>query len=251
MRAALLLVVLLSAGCAELGFPLFDERPPAPEPTTLAAILAGPVDARVATEPLRVVAVQNATARTGQGTWKVPSLVTLEDGQGARIGMLLDTQERTQHRKQLGVPLLGMRIQAQGTFQRNATGAPLLKNVTRWALLDHEGPTVAPEIVAAGAVPEGSWVWLERAHVQRVRHESDGDYHVELAIPGGKLVTEETPPFTVRLEAPRAGDDVRVFGMVLFDATHGWWEIHPVQCWSPTQCAPPLDAVPEVDAGED
>jgi hypothetical protein len=246
------LLALLLAGCADLpSLPDLQPLPAAPAAQSLEAILNGTVGARVATEPTRVVAVQNATPRAGQGTWKVPSLVTLENDRGARIGMLLDTANTTQHRKQLGVPLVGMRLQAQGTFDRNATGAPLLKNVTRWAPVDHEGPTVAAEIISAGAVPEGSYVWLDEARVQRVRHESDGDHHVELTIPGGKLVTEETPPFTVRLDRPATGDTVSVYGMVLFDATHDWWEIHPVQCWSRSRCAPSLDFVTEVVAGED
>lgn len=252
MRVALVLVTLLLAGCADL--PALPDLSPLPEPpraVPLETILNGTEGARFATEPVHVVAVQNATPKSGQGSWKVPSLVTLENDRGARIGMVLDTANTTQHRKQLGVPLVGMRIQAQGTLARNATGVALLKNVTRWAPLDHDGPEVAPEVVAAGAVAEGTYVWLQAAPVQKVRHESDGDHHVELTIPGGRLVTEETPPFDVRLEPPSAGDTVAVYGMVLFDATHGWWEVHPVQCWSRSRCAPPLDAVAVTGGGED
>ncbi len=252
MRVALVLVALLLAGCADLpSLPDLNPLPAAPEASPLESILALPNGTPVATEPVHVVAVQNGTPKSGQGSWKVPSLVTLENDRGARLGMVLDTVETTQHRKQLGVPLVGMRLQAQGTLARNATGAALLKNVTRWAPLDHDGPEVAPEIVAAGAVPEGAYIWLQQATVQKVRHESDGDYHVELSIPGGRLVTEETPPFGTRLDPPQEGDAVSVYGMVLFDATHGWWEVHPAQCWSRSRCAPPLDAVSGAGGGED
>ncbi|MEA3201426.1 MAG: hypothetical protein QOE90_2854 [Thermoplasmata archaeon] len=246
---ALALVALLLAGCADL--PQLGGGLPPPQAVALADVLNGTEGARVATEPLTVVAIHNATAKAGQGTWKVPSLVTLADAQGREIGMLLDTANATQHRKQLGVPLVGMRVQAQGTFARNATGAPLLKNVTRWAPLDHEGATVPAELVAAGAIAEGTYVWLQPAVVHQTRHESDGDTHVELTIPGGRLVTEETPPFGNALAPPSAGDTVEVYGMVLFDATHGWWEVHPVQCWSRGSCAPPLDNVADITAGED
>lgn len=252
MRALVLLVAILaSVGCVELDLLPSTQGPPPPPAVGLEAILASADNASVATEPARVVAIQNATPKSGQGSWKVPSLVTVENANGTRLPILLDTANTTQHRKQLGVPTLGMRIQAQGRVARNATGAVLLKNVTRWAALDHEGSTQPPELVAAGALTEGSWVWLERASVQRVRHESDGDYHVELAIPGGKLVTEETPPFADNLDHPNAGDEVEAYGMVLFDATHGWWELHPVVCWSRARCAPPLAAVGDVVAGED
>jgi len=252
VRVAPILAALLLAGCADLApLPGLDALPPVPDAVPLETILNGTEGAAYATEPVHVVAVQNATPKSGQGSWKVPSLVTLENDRGARISMVLDTANTTQHRKQLGVPLVGMRLQAQGVLARNATGAALLKNVTRWAPLDHEGPEAAPEVVSAGAVPEGSYVWLQAATVQKVRHESDGDYHVELTIPGGRLVTEETPPFGVRLDPPAVGDTVHVYGMVLYDATHGWWEVHPVQCWDRSRCAPPLDAVLNVTAGQD
>jgi len=249
--ALALAFALAFAGCAQLDQALSPQRPP-PAALPLGDILKLNENASVATEPLVVVAVQNATPRTGQGSWKVPSLVTLRDAAtGLEIGMLLDSDAQAQHRKQLGVPLVGMRVQAQGLVHRNASGAALLKPTLRWAPLDRDGPAVSADDIATGRVPEGAFAWLPALEVQKTRHESDGDWHVELPTSADRLVVEETPPYQDALAHPDPGARVDAFGMVLYDATHGWWELHPVYCWSRDRCAPPLQALGDLGGGED
>jgi hypothetical protein len=82
------------------------------------------------------------------------------------------------------------------------------------------------------------WYW---GTVSRVRHEEDGDYHVNVTPdPGfqdylddrnrsdqyGALVTEIMPG--QRLAPPEVGVHVAVFGTWVLDTEHGWNEIHPV-----------------------
>ena len=78
--------------------------------------------------------------------------------------------------------------------------------------------------------------------VTRVEHEPDGDYHVDVRPAdadygrllnavnttelGGSLVTEIMPG--QRLPIPAVGEQVAMFGTWVFDANHGWNEIHPI-----------------------
>jgi hypothetical protein len=78
--------------------------------------------------------------------------------------------------------------------------------------------------------------------VTRVEHEHDGDYHVDVRPANaayrrfldatnltqlqGSLVTEIMPG--QRLHIPTVGEPVAVFGTWVFDANHGWNEIHPI-----------------------
>lgn len=246
---ALVLILVLAPGCLSLE-QAFGGAPP-PTPLSLREIVALNDNASVASEAARVIAIQNASARVGQGSWKSPSLVTLSDANGTELSFLLDSDDKAQHRKQLGVPTLGMLVQVQGIVHRNATNVPLLKPTFRWESIEHEGPEVDAADVAAGRVAEGSYVWLRDAVVTRARHEADGDWHVELSFPGGRLIVEETPPFADHFPVPQVGDHVTPFGMVLDDKTHGWWEIHPVHCWSRERCAPGLVALGGLGGGED
>src|SRR5919197_644311 len=77
--------------------------------------------------------------------------------------------------------------------------------------------------------------------VTSVRHEEDGDYHVDVAPASGyarfldsdnyseqhgSLVTEIMPGQHLRV--PFVGEHVAVFGTWVLDADHGWNEINPI-----------------------
>jgi hypothetical protein len=77
--------------------------------------------------------------------------------------------------------------------------------------------------------------------VTSVRHEEDGDYHVNVMPDqpgltnaenneweGGALVTEIMPGQRFRI--PDVGDRVDVLGTWVLDTNHGWLEIHPIFC---------------------
>jgi len=80
-----------------------------------------------------------------------------------------------------------------------------------------------------------------RGRVTTIRHEEDGDYHVDVAPDpgfgrylvhdnyteqGGALVTEVMPG--QGLPIPSSGEHVAVFGTWVLDTDHGWNEIHPI-----------------------
>jgi len=103
--------------------------------------------------------------------------------------------------------------------------------------------------------------------VKRIIHEDDGDYHVDIApakgyksflnsdnysAQHGQLVVEVMPG--QKLPIPSIGERVSVFGTWIYDADHGWNEIHPV--WAITYgTGKTIDALPpktpryEPDAG--
>ena len=80
--------------------------------------------------------------------------------------------------------------------------------------------------------------------VVTVRHEEDGDVHIDLdtgglltnpvnwSEQGGELVVEFMPRDGGHLPAPTAGDRISLTGAWVLDADHGWNELHPV--WSET-----------------
>lgn len=77
-----------------------------------------------------------------------------------------------------------------------------------------------------------------------VRHEDDGDVHVDLntggvltnavngSEQGGDLLVEFMPRDGGHLPAPAVGDHISLTGAWVLDADHGWNELHPV--WSET-----------------
>jgi hypothetical protein len=77
-----------------------------------------------------------------------------------------------------------------------------------------------------------------------VRHEEDGDLHIDLdtggaltnalngSEQGGNLVVEFMPRDGGHLPAPTAGQQISLTGAWVLDADHGWNELHPV--WSET-----------------
>jgi len=103
--------------------------------------------------------------------------------------------------------------------------------------------------------------------VERVIHEDDGDYHVDVAPASGykgfldsdnysaqhgQLVIEVMPGQA--LPIPSVGERISVFGTWVYDADHGWNEIHPV--WAITYSSgktvdslPPRTPQHDPDAG--
>jgi hypothetical protein len=77
-----------------------------------------------------------------------------------------------------------------------------------------------------------------------VRHEEDGDVHIDVdtggfltnpvneSDQGGDLVVEFMPRDGGHLPAPSVGERIRLTGAWVLDADHGWNELHPV--WSET-----------------
>lgn len=77
-----------------------------------------------------------------------------------------------------------------------------------------------------------------------VRHEDDGDLHIDLdtggiltnavngSEQGGDLLIEFMPRDGGHLPAPAVGDHISLTGAWVLDADHGWNELHPV--WSET-----------------
>lgn len=75
-----------------------------------------------------------------------------------------------------------------------------------------------------------------------VRHEEDGDLHIDLDTggaltnavngteQGGSLVVEFMPRDAGHLPAPTVGERISLTGAWVLDADHGWNELHPV--WS-------------------
>lgn len=69
--------------------------------------------------------------------------------------------------------------------------------------------------------------------VDKVTHEPDGDYHVNIRpqnLPFPVLVTEAIPEIK-DLTLPKEGDYVKIWGITRFDEPHNWWELHPIIGW--------------------
>ncbi|MHB8605632.1 MAG: hypothetical protein ACYDCK_10300 [Thermoplasmatota archaeon] len=243
----LLLVVSLAAFAYQSWVGTSPASPSAAfAPARVADVLAGSFvnGANVTLEETTVVGVENASHAPSEGAWKTPSFVRLQADDGSVLVATFSTESATalQHKKQVGVPAPGMRIVAQGEVRHASSGVWGLAVVDRWGTRTHDGKTVSVSDVAAGRVAEGRYVWVSPARVTFVRHESDGDWHVKLTEGNDTVVTEITPPYASDLARPALGDVLAPWGMVLFDATHGWWELHPIQCLDAARCAPPAAA---------
>lgn len=80
--------------------------------------------------------------------------------------------------------------------------------------------------------------------VEAVRHEQDGDVHIDLdtggaltnvvngSEQGGSLLVEFMPRDGGHLPVPSVGDHISLTGAWVLDTDHGWNELHPV--WSET-----------------
>lgn len=64
--------------------------------------------------------------------------------------------------------------------------------------------------------------------VTRVQFEEyDGDVHIDLETPEGRLVVEIIPQDRAVVPVPDEGSNVTVVGPLVDDLEHGWPEIHP------------------------
>lgn len=92
-------------------------------------------------------------------------------------------------------------------------------------------------------VIQNPWVSVTGT-VSKVRHEQDGDYHVDVELDpqfkdlinqdnisqqNGALVTEVIPADQGRVRIPSVGVQVLVTGPYVRDTDHGWMEIHPAR----------------------
>lgn len=173
----------------------------------------------------------------------VAASFVLKDANGTalRVEVTHSWQPTFNVKKQNFVPQVGMTVVVQGAVARDAAG--WLVEAKRWAERDHAAPTgVLASDVARGDLPTGAYVWLAPSRVLDVGWWNDGDRSFDLVDPGGNgsvfVHAELPPPFQAGLHVPHAGDVVTPFGMVRFDPDHGWWEIHPVRCWTRSECAP-------------
>jgi hypothetical protein len=141
-------------------------------------------------------------------------------------------------KKQNFVPAVGSHVVVQGRLQ--PSGGERFIEMKRFGERDHPGPTLHAYDVAAGKLHGGAYAWLAPARVLNVARWDDGDYTFDLRDPagGGLVHVELTPPFNGQLRIPNRGELVQPYGMVHFDADHGWWELHPVRCWSAGECVP-------------
>lgn len=240
-RTLLAVTILLATGAlgALVGLASVNETA---ELTPVRDVVAGRVAAGkdVTLEETRVLRVVNASTCTMCATWEVRTVVTLEAlSDGARVDAVLKKVggNLLQYKKQNGVPLVGMIVRLGGTVA-NANGAWSIDPAKEWVEFAHEGPTVTLADVNAGRVRVGSYVWLEPASPWKIFHSTDGDYHIEIqSRDGTRLTTETTPPHQDELPTPKLGDDLEVFGMVLYDADHDHWEVHPIRCLRRDLCA--------------
>ncbi len=67
--------------------------------------------------------------------------------------------------------------------------------------------------------------------VESITHEPDGDYHIIVKNEAGLPLVTEFIPEIMTLTLPKVGDNVKIWGLVRFDAPHNWWELHPVIGW--------------------
>lgn len=69
--------------------------------------------------------------------------------------------------------------------------------------------------------------------VEKIAKQPDGDEHIVMRpqyVPAGLYLIAEAIPET-KLPLPKAGDHIKIWGIVRFDILHNWWEIHPVIGW--------------------
>lgn len=69
--------------------------------------------------------------------------------------------------------------------------------------------------------------------VRLVRMEADGDRHIKLTGVRAFIVAECIP--ALGCPAPTVGQRIQVRGIARFDAEHHWWEVHPVEAWTPAR----------------
>jgi hypothetical protein len=240
IAAFALLLVLGAAALAEATTPPAGIPPdgPAGPVEPLGAILAGHVAAgtMVTTETVTVTRVSCPScddATVAADFW-------VSDASGASLWVHVPNtwQETWNVKKQNFVPDAGASVVVQGAVG-NVNGQWMI-TMKRFGLQGTPGATVHAYDVAAGKYPSGTYVWIAPAQVLNRGHWPDGDYSFDLRDPagGGLVHVELSPPYWGQLHVPNMGDVVTPYGQVRFDPDHGWWEIHPVRCWSPSECVP-------------
>jgi hypothetical protein len=65
--------------------------------------------------------------------------------------------------------------------------------------------------------------------VKLVRHEADGDTHIQLTGVTGFIVAECIPALPCAL--PTVGQRITVYGISREDKEHHWSEVHPIERW--------------------
>lgn len=85
--------------------------------------------------------------------------------------------------------------------------------------------------LSTGSYPH-THVVLDSVIVDYVRAEADSDYHIRLrdpldTIPEHFVVAECIPALPCR--HPKVGERISIWGIMRYDAEHGWAEIHPVE----------------------
>lgn len=183
-----------------------------------------------------------AVSRPNAGSPTTAAEVTLQgsDGSTIRAHLGIVYQATYNVKKQNWIPLNGWTITAQGRVE--SYGGVWFLNAKRWAETPHLGPTVHSYDITAGKFAEGAYVWLAPVKLSEPGFWDDGDrtFWARDAANGMGAVYLELPPvFQVGggLRVPNVGEIVQPYGMVHQDPDHGWWEIHPVRCWSPNECA--------------
>src|SRR2546429_2120575 len=83
--------------------------------------------------------------------------------------------------------------------------------------------SVSVDSLATGNVPHTHVQTVGR--VKLVRHEADGDWHVQLTGVRGFVVLELIPGLPV--PRPAVGQRIRAFGITRWDQEHSWAELHP------------------------
>lgn len=83
-----------------------------------------------------------------------------------------------------------------------------------------------------------SLVWYPRGSVigtvtEKVK-SNDGDWHINIRDSlGNTLVVEFAPEY--KIDLPKIGLKIKVWGILRYDMEHRWWEIHPATGWEPVK----------------
>ncbi len=237
LLAALCISILPVVSPVEAADPVYGVPPdgPAGPVKSLHDIRKGLIGTEVTTKTVKVKSV-SCTACDSPTT---PADFTVTDGTDTvRVHVQNSWQPGWNPKKQNFLPAVGMSIVVQGRVQ--LSGSSHIIEMKRFGEIEHSGASAYAYDVAAGKYPRESYAWLHAVKVLNVARWDDGDYTFDVRDPtgGGLVHIEFTPPFYGQLHIPNKGDTVTPYGMLHFDDDHGWWEMHPVRCWSSTECVP-------------
>ena len=235
--ASTTLLLVSLAPSAWAADPVYGVPPdgPAGPVRTLHEIRTGLLGQEVTTQTVTVKSVSCSACDSPT----TPADFTVSDGHdNVRVHVQNSWQPGWNPKKQNFLPRVGMSVVVQGRVQ--AAGDTHLIEMKRFGEIGHSGPTAFAYDVAAGKYPKESYAWLDPVTVLNVARWDDGDYTFDVRDPagGGLIHIEFTPPFYGQIHIPNKGDSVTPYGMLHFDDDHGWWEMHPVRCWSRSECVP-------------